>query len=271
MEPHLVRDVRDSGQRPEPQRAGKPNASHYSDEVRASLLGAPLCFEEHMPDNRRDPVEILDPDFLKDRYDFELTRKESLTSALALPVGILSGLGSVLAYMAQGFTYRDPVLTWLFAIMLAFAGAAFLSCLFLLGRAYLAQTYVYLPLLRELADSRSQFIEYAKVMAGGEAEVLEEFEKDFERRIIDAADRNTQSNDLRSKFLHWGRISLFVLLGLTFATGFPYVIDQVRFVMPTQQAPKPTRPQPASTPQKPSFPENRVIKEGREPGSYVKK
>jgi len=32
--------------------------------------------------------------------------------------------------------------------------------------------------------------------------------------------------------------------------------------MPTQQAPKPIQPQPATIPQKPSFPENRVIKEG---------
>jgi hypothetical protein len=49
----------------------------------------------------------------------------------------LAGLGSVLVYMARGFTYRDPVLTWIFATGLAFAGAAFLSCLILLGRAYL--------------------------------------------------------------------------------------------------------------------------------------
>lgn len=230
-----------------------------------------LSFGGRLPDNRGDPVDILDREFFKDRYDFELTRKESLTAALALPVGILSGLGSVLAYMARGFTYRDPVLTWIFALGLAFAGAAFLSCLSLLGRAYLAQTYVYLPLLRELADSKSQFLEYAKVMGGGEAEVLEDFEKDFERRIIDAADRNTKSNDHRSKFLHWGRLSLFVLLGLTAIAGIPYVIDQVRFVMPTQQAPKPTPPQPASVPPKPTFPENRVIKEGRDPQSNVKK
>ena len=41
--------------------------------------------------------------------------------------------------------------------------------------------------------------------------------------------------------------------------------------MPTQQAPKPTQTQPASAPQKPSFPENRVIKEGRDPQTAVKK
>ncbi len=31
----------------------------------------------------------MDFEFLKDRYDFELTRKDELTSALTLPVGVL--------------------------------------------------------------------------------------------------------------------------------------------------------------------------------------
>ena len=100
---------------------------------------------------------------------------------------------------------------------------------------------------------------------------MEDFENDFRRRIIDAADSNTQSNDRRSKFLHWARIGLFCLLAFAAFSGFPYVIDQVRFAMPTQQAPKPTQTQPAAAPQKPSFPENRVIKEGREPQTVVKK
>lgn len=224
-----------------------------------------------MPDNRGDPVEILDFEFLKDRYDFELGRKEALTTALTLPVGVLSGLGSVLALMARSFTYHDPVLTWVFALGFAGAACAFVSCLILMGRAYLAQTYMYLPLLRQLTTSQNEFLEYAKVMAGEQAEVMEEFENDFRRRIIEAADSNTESNDRRSKFLHWARISLFYLLGFTAVSGFPFVIDQVRFVMPTQQAPKPTQAQPASAPQKPSFPENRVIKEGRDPQTIVKK
>jgi hypothetical protein len=46
--------------------------------------------------------------FLKDRYDFELGRKEKLTGALTLPVGVLSGLGGLIAAMARSFTYVDP-------------------------------------------------------------------------------------------------------------------------------------------------------------------
>lgn len=44
----------------------------------------------------------------------------------------------------------------------------------------------------------------------------------------------------------------------------------MRLSMPTQQAPKPTGAQPASAPPKPTFPENRVVKEGGMGGNVKK-
>ena len=46
-------------------------------------------------------------DFLKDRYDYELKRKDQITAALTLPVGVLIALGTVMAAMARSFSYRD--------------------------------------------------------------------------------------------------------------------------------------------------------------------
>lgn len=61
------------------------------------------------------------------------------------------------------------------------------------------------------------------------------------------------------------------LLGSMAFAGIPYVADQVRSHMPTQNAPKPDPTQAASVPQRPSFPQNRVIKEGRDPQVTPKK
>jgi len=66
-------------------------------------------------------------------------------------------------------------------------------------------------------------------MAGGEGEVLDAFENQMRERMIDAADRNTQTNDERSGLLHRARLALFAVLFLTAVTGIPYVIDQVRY------------------------------------------
>lgn len=84
-------------------------------------------------------------------------------------------------------------------------------------------------MLEDMDASHVEFLKFAQIMAGGEAEVLEEFEKQMRGRMINAADRNTETNDERNGLLHRARIALFAVLLLATVAGFPYVIDQVRF------------------------------------------
>ena len=171
----------------------------------------------------------FDADFLKDRYDYELQRREQLTTALTLPVGVLTVLGGAMVAMARSFSYEDRLLTWTFGISLGLTAIAFGVCLLRLALAYHPQKYIYLPLLAAIKKSKEEFLEFAKVMAGGESEVLDEFETQFHEHIISAADRNTQNNDYRSDQLQLARINLFAVLILTTLMGIPYVIDQVRY------------------------------------------
>ena len=131
--------------------------------------------------------------------------------------------------MTRSFSYTDPLLTIPFAVTVSGAGMAFLVCLVYLGRSYHRQTYVFLPLLGTTDQSREEFLKFAPVMAGGEEEVLDEFEKQMRGRIINAADRNTGTNDERSALLHRARLALFAVLVMATVAGLPYVIDQVRF------------------------------------------
>ncbi len=171
----------------------------------------------------------FDFDFLKNRYDYELQRKEQLTTSLTLPVAVLSVLGGAIVAMARSFSYRETLLTSSFGPVLGAEALAFFACLVYLARAYHRQTYVFLPLLGKIDRSREEFLEFASVMAGGEAEVVEAFENQMRQRMIDAADRNTQTNDERSGLLHRARLALYAVLVLTAVAGIPYVIDQVRF------------------------------------------
>ena len=77
----------------------------------------------------------FDFDFLKDRYDYELKRKDQITAALTLPVGILIALGAAMTAMARSFSYTDGYLKWLFLLSLGSAAVAFLLCVVNLGRA----------------------------------------------------------------------------------------------------------------------------------------
>ena len=174
-------------------------------------------------------MQPLDFDFLKDRYDFELQRKEEITNALGLPVGILGGLGSVIAIMAQTFSYRGVALTRTFGVSLAASLVTFLGCLVLLGCAYHRQKYVFLPLLEDLERAKVEFLEFVNHVKGSGGALIADYETEFRRSIMRAADQNTQNNDERIGFLYWARICLFGVLGTTAMTGIFFVIDQVRF------------------------------------------
>jgi hypothetical protein len=209
----------------------------------------------------------MDPlgfEFLKDRYDFELVRKDQLTEALTLPIGVLTVLGSVLGAMAQSFNYHQhDAVTLTFIVMVVLDVIAFTVCLSYLARAYHAQTYTYLPTLKELHETEGDLTEFYESTGGTREQAAADFTLSFEERIIHAADANTASNDRRSSLLHRSRIALFSVLVLTALAGLPFVADQVRKQMP-QEAPRPTAPaRPTNVaPDKPAFPQNRIVREG---------
>ena len=164
-------------------------------------------------------------EFLKNRYDFELQRKEQLTSALTLPVGVLSVLGGLMTAMARSFTGKH---LWLSVSFFASSGVdvvVFFTCLIYLFRAYHEQKYMYLPLLYELQGWENDFVGLNSYDAAmGKAD--EAFERHIGERIIEAADRNTANNERRSGLLHRARLALFGVLIFTTLTGVIYVVNQ---------------------------------------------
>lgn len=173
-------------------------------------------------------MEPLDFDFLKDRYDFELQRKEQLTTALALPVGVLGGLGSLLAVMVRSFSFQGDATSWIFMIAVAAAVASFFGCLAQLAQAYHRQTYEYLPRLRDLDEKLEEWRAFYRDAgyAGAEQDF---FNHELRTHIIKAADRNTENNDTRSSLLYRARVWLFWLLGFATAAGIAYIAAHVRF------------------------------------------
>jgi hypothetical protein len=172
------------------------------------------------------PQEPLDFAFIKDRYDFELQRREHLTAALSLPVGVLSALGSVMVVMAHSFTFAPNLLSSAFCFSLVLGVTFFSACLFKLAQAYHQQTYVYMPPLAALEKTLEEWRAFYKE-AGYEGAERDFFLHDLRARVIEAADRNTFSNDTRSAHIHRARIFLFLLLASMSAAGLIYTLNQV--------------------------------------------
>lgn len=169
-------------------------------------------------------------DFLKDRYDSELQRKEQLTSALTLPVGVLSGLGGLMAAMVRSFPHKTLLLTVPFGTAFGLDVVTFFFCLVYLARAYHRQKYMYLPLLSELEEWEEEFRAFYTRQGISVEEAIGDPERTFDihlrERIIEAADRNAGSNEYRSGLLHRARVALFAVLICTTAAGVCHVVNQ---------------------------------------------
>ena len=166
-------------------------------------------------------------EFLKERYDYELNRKEQLTAALTLPVGVLSGLGGLMVAMARSFELKSPWLTVPFGVAFGVDVFAFFFCLVYLARAYHRQKYIYLPLLKDLEGWEEEFREFNRYVEGSGGDVETTFSDHLRERIIDAADRNAANNEYRSALLHRARVALFAVLICTTAAGVVYVVNQM--------------------------------------------
>jgi hypothetical protein len=139
-----------------------------------------------------------------------------------------------------------------------------------LSRVYHRQTYVYLPKLGDLHAALNEWRDFYQEVKGSAASDEDFFEREFRGRIIDATDRNTETNDVRSAHLYWARVWLLTVLWVTTIAGISYVADQVRHLMPgpapTRQTPQPATTAPESSPPRPpAFPPNREIREGDMP------
>jgi hypothetical protein len=205
--------------------------------------------------NHRSRVEP----FYKDRYDFELQRKEQLTNALGLPVATLSILAGAIIAMANSFTYEHGPLSLAFGGVVLVDLVAFVVCLVYLGLAYHRQDTVYLPKLRDWEDWEQEYSEWKSYVRGTGGEEIEP-EPTLQDRVIDAADKNTQANDARSGLLYWARVWMFGVLILTAFAAVPYMLDQGRVrngrtaQTPATAPAADSTPEPASSATQPSNP-----------------
>jgi hypothetical protein len=163
----------------------------------------------------------MDVQFLQDRYDFELARKDKLTDSLNLPIGILTAVGGLLGVMVSGFSYQIPWLKKIFVTILAFDFAAFAISLIFLAFAFHRQKYGYLQFLGEFREAEAALQDYDPPTAA------ERFQEYLKNSLIEAADMNAKMNDRRHKYLYRARLAILGTVILTTLLGLPYVYDHV--------------------------------------------
>lgn len=170
---------------------------------------------------------MLDPDFAREQYRFELQRKTELLNAVSLPVGILSGLGSLLVVIAKGYSYsslpRVPFVLFLSLGALCFGVAAFA-----LARAYLSEQYAFIPKPRAIESLRNGLEEFYTGLGYPPERADPDFREQLTRWYVDATDRNSRYNDRRTRYLDRAAQGLVGVLISTAICGILYLVDALR-------------------------------------------
>ncbi len=227
-------------------------------------------------------------DFYRSHYEREMVRKTDLTTALSIPVGVLSLLVGALVLMAKElhFPLGDAEQVLRIAISVS-ALASLVSGYFLFRSLYnFAYGYVATPL--EIQDYKVKLAAYheASGLSAFEAkrtaedETLEYIDDEYAKY----ADRNSKNNDIKSTYLHQANGAMIgaVLFGVvaggayignslsaappptkTEITNLPEI---VKMIQAQQAATTPTPPPPPPPPAvRPNPPPGRVIKEDERP------
>lgn len=160
----------------------------------------------------------LELDFVLDRYDKELERRDDITAAVNFPITILVIFGSALVAMSKDMPLDGGPLDASFVTSMAGTVMVVGVALWNYSWAYLGQKYEYLPTLGLLEEASEE---------SSDEEEEEEFEANLRRSIIEASDSNNFANETRQAYMEQGNIFLLLAAIFTAVTGGFYVFEQI--------------------------------------------
>lgn len=195
-------------------------------------------------------MAVLDFAFVQERFDEELARMDTISAAVAWPVGVLTALGGLMVGMAGNYTYEPGWLTRLFLGCVAVHAITSIVAIVHFARAYHGASYAVAPFLGELVLVRERIRALVLANGGNEAAAVRELTLQWQEGLAAAADANARNNIRRMKSLQRANSLLLCVLVTTAAAALPYAAMKGRnSLMSTTDKPRPPdAPASAETP-----------------------
>lgn len=231
-----------------------------------------------------------DPDkFAQDRYDHEASRRGELTSALALPLGVVSALLGALVVVVRDLHWPFEGWSLFQACMAAVSALACVVSAYFLVRSYFNYTYRYVVTPKVLNEYRARLIQHylatGKTDSDAKAAADADTHSYIQERYAESAHHNTENNDRKSSFLHRANGAMITAACLAAVSALPYVVaginaspkvpkvevTNIKELLPMTTTPAPATDRPAPPPPpppavvKPEPPPDRFIKESEDP------
>lgn len=176
----------------------------------------------------------MDLGLLRDHYRLEIERRRELTTALSLPVGVLTVLGGLLGLELKGFSYSICWLTVAFSTPVIITVVLYGLSLYNLIRSYHGYTYLIVPTPKQQKEYLDGLVAHYTGSGETDAPAKAEFEEFLVDRYIDAVETNTANNNDKAEYLHESNRFLILALVGVLLSGIPYLLDS-QLAPPTVQ------------------------------------
>jgi hypothetical protein len=137
----------------------------------------------------------------RENYHLELARRDALREAAGTPVGLLTLLGTALAFMVQKLRIENDWTTIAFAIVASAAVAGIISAAYLLVRALHGHTYQSIETALQLHAYHQKLRDWHEEFGNGALVADREFDEHLQMRYAQTADHNARVNEQRSQYL----------------------------------------------------------------------
>ena len=178
-------------------------------------------------------------DYYKEHYCLEAARKNDLTNALSLPLGILSLLIGGLVVVARDIHVPLNNIAVLQLALMAVAAAFILLSAYFLVRSYYNYEYGYAPTPLEIKAFKEGLVAYYVALGEKEATAVQKADEEALEHV-DAeyaahADRNAKNNNRKSSFIHNANGALICAIISTLAVGATHLATSIRAVSEPQK------------------------------------
>lgn len=235
-------------------------------------------------------------DYYKEHYFLEATRRNELTNALSIPLGILSLLIGGLTVIARGIHLPLSSTSILLLALMTVAVVFILRTVYFLIRSYYNYEYGYAPTPLEIKTYKEELIAYYLALGESPDAAIQKAESEALQHV-DAeyaahADRNAKNNNRKSSFMHNANSALIGAIIFTLPIVATYLVTSIRTVPEPQKVeivnlkettmteqtsnsspkapatpPATPKPDPAPVITKPSPPPGQILKEHVDPKS----
>ncbi len=178
-------------------------------------------------------------DFHNEWYNNELTRQEVLNEAVNIPVGILTAIFALYAFLLSGYNLDDGIKTvdcFLFLGLLSLSIIAWIGVLFNISKSYnnhfKGYEYGYMPFSVDLEDYFQILVVYVEenkslLPEDTSTELL--FEKLLLERLRSSIDINAQNNSKKSSHLFQAKRWLLACIIFLILSVIPFGINFIKF------------------------------------------